>query len=582
MDSNLLTSRLSMLFTRFIYIALLIFTFSLVVDAQIFKKKKNELTEQQKQDAEYNFTEGCKEYMLDNFGKAMNAFEKSLKSNDKSGATYYMIAQVYFKQGNFYKGIQFAQKAVELDENNKYYYLLLAQMYERKQDFKEAVKVYQALLKRIPNAIEYYYDLANIYIIIGNKEKAIECYDKIEKTFGISEDIIKQKQQLYISLNKLDEAIKQGQRLIDTYPDEPRHVISLVELLITNDKLAEAEKLVDGLLKNEPQNPYGILALSDIYKAKGDIRKSNEQLEKAFSNPELDIDAKIGILIGKLRQLPNDEIKEQCLVLGEILVKVHPNEAKAFAMYADILTITLKNPEALKNYKKAISLDNTHFKIWLQIVKIESELLQYDSVIATSDKALEIYPNQSVLWLYNGIGHYMKHDYKKSTTSLEQGKKLAGADKELLLQYLSMLGDSYNGVKEYKKSDESYEEALKIDANNYTVLNNYSYFLSLRKEKLEYARKMSEKVVKDNPDNPTFLDTYAWILYVMKDFEKSKDVFEKIVNKSDNGTIVEHYGDVLYQLGKKDEAINMWKKAKELGEASELIDKKIADKKLYE
>jgi len=45
---------------------------------------------------------------------------------------------------------------------------------------------------------------------------------------------------------------------------------------------------------------------------------------------------------------------------------------------------------------------------------------------------------------------------------------------------------------------------------------------------------------------------------------------------------LEHYGDVLYQLGEKEAALQQWQKAKQTGKASDLIDKKIKDKKLYE
>jgi tetratricopeptide (TPR) repeat protein len=176
----------------------------------------------------------------------------------------------------------------------------------------------------------------------------------------------------------------------------------------------------------------------------------------------------------------------------------------------------------------------------------------------------------------------MKKNYKKSVISFEEGRKLSMNNKNLLVQFYTLLGDTYNSLKDFKKSDENFEEALKIDENNFLVLNNYSYYLSLRRDKLEYAKKMSERVIKEFPDNANYLDTYAWVLYVMKDYIKAKEIFEKIVNNTDNGVIVEHYGDVLYQLGEKDLALEQWRKAKTLGETSDLIDKKISDKKLYE
>ena len=571
--------------TLLIFLAVLLINFE--AKSQFFKKKVDS-SKEHLQEAEYFFSEGSKEYILDNYAKSLVWFEKSLSLNSKSAATNYMIAQIYNKQGNLYKAIQFSQKALELDESNKYYHLLLGQTYERKQDFNEAAKVYLNLIKKLPNTAEYNYDLANVYIVLNKLEEAIKCYDRIEKAFGISEEIIKQKQQIYLKLGKIDEAIAQGKRLIEAYPDEPAYIIMQVEILITNERTNEAEKLINELLVKEPNNPFGMLALSDIYRSKGESKKARELLEKAFSTPELKIDAKIGILISKINQFSkpgqkdNTEIKDECIALGNILVKVHPIDAKALAMNADILTLSGQSKEALEFYLKSIKLDNSHYKVWQQIALLDHELNLIDSMKSHSEKALELFPNQTIFWYYNGLANQMKHNYKKSSNAFEEGKKLAGNDKTWLIQYNSLLGDSYNGAKDYKRSDEAFEEALKLDADNNIVLNNYSYYLSIRKEKLDYARKMSERVVKENPDNATYLDTYAWILYVMKDYGKSKEIFEKIIDKSDNGTIVEHYGDVLFQLGDIDKALEQWKKAKQLGEVSEKIDKKIADKKLYE
>ncbi|MFN0049126.1 MAG: tetratricopeptide repeat protein [Cytophagales bacterium] len=567
------------------FVTLTIFcVFEIAAYAQFLgKSKKGEITKEQKEQAEYVFADGMKEYILDNYSKALEGFEKSISIDKSNAAAYYMIGQIYVKQNNLYKAIEFAKKAIELNDTNKYYYLLLANIYERKQDFAEATKVYLALFKNLPNSTEHYYDLAPVYLQQGKYEDAIKCYDKIEKAFGISEDISLQKQQWYLKQGKLNEAVNEGKKLVEAFPDDVRYLLVLVELLITNEKYEEAEKLVSNLVKKEPNNPSANLALFQIYNAKGENLKANERLRAAFKNSELDADTKIGILISKIRQIQGDEaIKELCLELGAILVEVHPTEAKAYAINADILVISTKNAEALANYLKSNALDNSHNKIWQQILTLDLELNMIDSLVMHSDKALELFPNQSVFWLYNGLAHQFKKNYKKAIVSFEQGKKLAFNDKNSLIQFNTSLGDSYHGLKDYNKSDQCFDEVLNLDENNYVVLNNYSYYLSLRKEKLEQAKKMSERVIKEFPTNATYIDTYAWILYVMKDYAKAKDFFEQIVVNQSNGTIVEHYGDVLYQLGDKDKALQQWKLAKTLGESSDFIDKKIADKKLYE
>jgi tetratricopeptide (TPR) repeat protein len=144
------------------------------------------------------------------------------------------------------------------------------------------------------------------------------------------------------------------------------------------------------------------------------------------------------------------------------------------------------------------------------------------------------------------------------------------------------LGDAYNGTKQYADSDASYEAVLKNSPNNAFALNNYSYYLALRKQRLEYAKDLAERLVNNHPDNATFLDTYGWVLYVAKDYQKAKKQLERASQLSSSGTIQEHLGDVLFQLGEKERAVEQWQKAKKQGGASAQIDKKIAEKKLVE
>jgi len=207
---------------------------------------------------------------------------------------------------------------------------------------------------------------------------------------------------------------------------------------------------------------------------------------------------------------------------------------------------------------------------------------QADSVVKHANDAIEIFPNQPSLWLYKGIGHNMLEDSQNAALAFEHGKKITLENKELEGLFNAQLGDSYNSLEQYDKADQSYESALSTDPNNAHVLNNYSYYLSLRKDKLSKALVMSERLVELYPDEVTYLDTYAWVLYQMEDYQKAETYLKKAAQDSENGTILEHYGDVLFKLGKKDEALKYWNKAKEKGETTELIDKKILDKQLYE
>jgi Tfp pilus assembly protein PilF len=116
-------------------------------------------------------------------------------------------------------------------------------------------------------------------------------------------------------------------------------------------------------------------------------------------------------------------------------------------------------------------------------------------------------------------------------------------------------------------------------------LNNYAYFLSLGGDQLDKARQMSERVLKIEPDNATYLDTYAWILFMMKDYEQARAYMEQalkqVKDSGDDASLYEHAGDIYIQLGRKQEAQSAWRKALKLGSNSKLLKKKIKTSKYY-
>lgn len=547
------------------------------------KEQKLIRQEQELRQAEEYFIEGNKDYILGKYDKAFDWFQRANKLSPNKPAFLFKLSECFAQQNDLNKAIQYSEKAAELDPKNKYYGLLLGQLYEKNKDYKDAVKIYEKIIKQSAGNDELLLNIASIQQLTNDFDGAIKTYNRLEVIYGINEEIVRQKQMLLLKQNKLDEAIKEWRKLIAAFPDDHNLQLDLANLLYVNNKNAEAKKILEDIVAKNQDAPFASLMLYEIYRKENKIEKADKELEKAFLSPQLNIDAKIGVTVSLLRQLSADSsLKEQSIKLGDILVKVHPNEAKAYAMNGDILAIQERKQEAFNNYVKSIELDNSHYKIWQQIVFLASELNKSDSVIKYSEKAIEVFPSQPLFFYYGGSAYYNKKDYLNAVSLFESGQKIAGGNTELNVQFLSQLGDIYNNLKRFEKSDSSYEAALKIDSENVHILNNYSYYLSLRKEKLDKARKMCERMLEKNPNEPAYLDTYAWVLYQIKDYENARKFMEKALLKTSDATIVEHYGDVLFQLGNKQEALAQWKKAREGEGYSELLNKKISDKKLYE
>ncbi len=547
------------------------------------QKGKGKISDSKLREAEFYFTEGEKYYILEDYAKALVLFQKSLDIDPSNATVYYKMGQVYSLSDETKKALEYAQKALELDDSNKYFYVLVADSHTQLGNFSEAAKVYEQLIGKIEKTSIYLFELAALYLYQQRYDDALNTYDRIEQSYGVSEEISFQKQKIYLQLNKLDEAITEGQKLINAFPNEEGYVVNQAEILISNNKVADAKQLLKQYLNQNNNGFQSRMLLAELKRREGDNEGALTDLKIIFGNADYNAVQKVQLLAEYRSQLNAAGLEQLAMPLATILVKTHPEVAEAHIIEADLFQQAGKTKEAKNSYSRSLKIEASNFAVWQSIIQLHFELNEIDSAIRISDMAMELFPNQGILYYFNGAANLQEKNYEEAVYSLEQGKKLSSANLNLVNAFNTMLGDAYYGIKDYQKSDEAFDAALDFEPNNYPILNNYSYYLALRKEKLEKAEKMAFLVIQNNPNNVTYLDTYAWVLYVRGKYKEAKKVMEKAIALGNVEAIHhEHYGDILYQLGNVEEAVEQWKIAKGMNPSSELIDKKIADKKLYE
>ena len=147
--------------------------------------------------------------------------------------------------------------------------------------------------------------------------------------------------------------------------------------------------------------------------------------------------------------------------------------------------------------------------------------------------------------------------------------------------FYAILGDAYHTKKMMPETYEAYEKALEYNTSNIMALNNYAYYLSLERRDLDKAEEMSYKTVKAEPNNATYLDTYAWILFEKANYEQAKIYIDQALQNDDSlsAEVLEHCGDIYFHTGDVDKAVEFWQKAKENGSTSTTLDRKIRQKK---
>lgn len=546
--------------------------------------KANGLTEQEQLKFAFYFVDGCKERMKGNMETAESLFKECLKIDPTSLSVKYELGSIYRFNGLYELAIKYAKECANADLKNEWYQLLYIECLHNSRQYTQAADIYSRLIKSYPHRSDFYEGLAAESMYAGNYEKSYKTYDELEKKFGQSEAFTLNKIKLLKQLKKNSEVELELKKLINSNPTEARYYTYLAEFYQETNQSEKAMSTYQEILKKDPNNPMIHLALADYYKATNDKENFYKEIKTAFENPELDTDIKLKILVSYYQlSEENTSYREQANELLTIMLKLHPKTSEAHSMNADFLYRDKKTKEARDEYVVAVKLDKSKFANWTQLMYLEAELNDYTSLESHSTEAIELFPNQSIPYYFNGVANIQLKNYTKAVSSLNEGIEFVYENNPLLLQFYSNTGEAYNYLKNYEKSDKAFDNALKVDPDNTYILNNYAYYLSLRKITLEKAEKYSKRSNELAPNNRSYIDTYGWILYQLGKYKEAEEWLGRAVKMGNkNGVILEHYADVLYRLDKKEEALMLWKEVKSLGSGSEWLDKKIADKKLYE
>jgi tetratricopeptide (TPR) repeat protein len=564
-------------------IVFLLFLQASTIQAQSKKKKGETVSEQDQIKATYAFFDAQKEKLTGNDARAAEQFSQCLRLDPLNHAAMYELASIYSSGGRMSDALFLIRQALELEPKNEWYSLLYADILERSGKYNDAVEVYRKLYQRKPAKVEYLFSEADVLLMQGKLAEAIKVYDRIELVIGVSQEMSQQKQRLYLKLGKTEEAALELEKLIRTEPNNMEYHSLLVELWQVNERPQKAMEVIRRMQEIDPESPNVYLCLAEQYRMEGKRNESYAMLKKAFASPALPSEIKIRILTSYLPLVSgNTEMMQQSLELGASLSSTHPNEALAQTVYGDFLYIDQQYAPAREQYRKGLSIDKRNLQAWQQLLLTESELKDYPAMAREAEEALGYFSDQAALYLFAGIGFQQQEEYAAAATKYLSGSKLVVDNDALLVDFYSNLGDCYDKLKRYSDSDTYFQKALNTDKDNVFVLNNWAYYLSLRNEQLEKAAEMSRRSNQLSPGNPSFEDTYGWILFIQGDISGALEWLSKAIASGGNtsGTVLEHYGDALFRAGRTDDALKYWQQAREAGGHSDQLERKLRDKKL--
>jgi tetratricopeptide (TPR) repeat protein len=355
--------------------------------------------------------------------------------------------------------------------------------------------------------------------------------------------------------------------------------------LSKNSKLA-LEYINKGIQKTNEDFLY--FDLADLYRFDKKLKMSFDALKKGFQSKKIDFGDKNRIINTLLR--PNGPYtNDQLLELANILVEVHPRIAESHMAKGQVLWVKDDKAAAQSSLAVAVSVNPYQIDAWRMLMSLDMDKGEFDQAIAHGGEALHYVANNSTILYFTSMAYLMKKDMENSRKFMEAALNNAQDESSFLQANIyGGLGDIYNSLKMYKASDAAYMEAIRLDSTNVTAMNNLAYYLSLRKERLDEATKYAAMATQLQPNNGTFEDTYAWVLFANGQYEDALLWIQKALKNTNPQTAVllEHYGDILIKLGKTNEAVKQWNLALEKGGDSEenklKLKKKIETKSYVE
>lgn len=556
----------------------LFFTASLMVLCIAIKAQQTPVSVKDSNAIKELFFAGLKEKLSENYVNAGNNFSKILIIDPSNSAAHFEIANIQLRQNKLLDAEVSIKKALSAQSNNVWYLKLLSEIYKRNGNMEALVQTLDKLITLEPNAESYYFDRANALYIAGKTEESKKAFDLLEEKFGVTKSSTVAKKRFKKPGEVDDSAL---QKLISDHPGDVKNYLELSGALLEKNQNSEALALLLKAKELDADHYEIHLALADVYHA---LKKPDEafaSLKVAFNKPEMPLPNKVKILSQMLLRFSKPEVVKNATELGLIVLNDYKDDAKVMVLYGDILYQQGNLSGAKAQYLAAIKKSEQLYIAWEKVLGVQTLMGNYNEAIKTGEEALTIYPNQAILYYYRAFALHRNGQNAEAGFELKNALQLEPEDANLKAMILALQAEVLIDQGKLKEADAAFDKAVVLAPNNYLTMSNYAYYLALRNHDLPKAEILAAKAASALPQNSSILDTYAIVLLKLNRIDDALSYIQKALqnNEANHPVYLEHYGDILFLKGDKENAVVQWQKAKSAGNQSEKLNRKINEKK---
>lgn len=560
--------------------------------------------EQLKKIALENFIDGNIYLQQGNYAAALKKLEIALQFDTTAGLLYtYSRTALYNNKLNVALGA--ARKAVELDSSQSDYFDLLSDIYNLGRQKDSAITVLEKATELFPTNQNFYYKLARLYQD-DRPLRAIEMYEKILNLIGPEWNVLFRLLELNNKLNNVDGVVNSIKRLLEIDPSNVQLKKSLIENLLKVNRNPEALNLVDELLELYPDDLEIIQKKAQILLSENKWEEAYKTLSTVLDDKKINLDAKleIGYLFFE-KSISDSSLKP---LVKKIFTKLD-NDSSYWAIKIVLGAIAIeenKDSVAIENFKYVTENANWNVDAWIRLGALYFDNKKYEEAEKILLQAIESFPDNYAINFILGLSLAQQSKNDEAVKYLKKAVELNPNDVNTISAYaytlnqlkqdedailylnkalsidpndvnvMGTLALIYNAQKVFEKSDSLYEKALEIKSDDPLINNNYAYSLSTRGIQLDRALKMVNIALEKDSLNTAYLDTKGWILYQLGRYDEAKYFISRAIELgTKSAVIIDHLGDVEFNLGNKEKAIELWKEALQLDPTKKEIEEKI-------
>ena len=529
----------------------------------------------------YFYLGAVDQQMKGNYAGAFDLLNHCQEINPDAAEVYFMRSAYHALLNNDSLSLADIQKAAELNPQNNVYLERLAGAYIGSGKFDEAIEAYEKLYANNHDRDDVLNVLIRLYGQQKDYDNMLQTINRLENLEGSSEEITLARMRVYSLKGDKQAELAELKDLSKKHPNDMNYRVMMGNWLLQNELPADALKEYEYVLAQEPDNLMAQMSMLDYYNAIGQDSLAAELQEKLVVSPSTPLNSKMTLMRGIVNsnEQQGGDSTEVLRIFRHILAQPQKT-SDMWELQAAYMSLKQMPQDSIDNsLRGALEVAPDNAGVRLQLIQSKWKEQLFDDVISLCKPALEYNPDEMAFYYFLGLAYFQKDEKDKALHTFQLGVSQINSEsnKEIVSDFYAIMGDILHEKGREQEAYVAYDSCLQWKDDNLGALNNYAYYLSEKGKDLQKAEKMSYRTIKAEPKNSTFLDTYAWILFMQERYEEANIYIEQAVQNDStvSDVILEHAGDISAKLGNMKKAVEWWEKARDAGGNSKVLIRKI-------